>query len=144
MRMMSHEHIIIETSPTLEDMQFLEDRLYDYNVEQTGLGDGQDYAFFVRGHHREIRAGVAGWMWGGSCCIRSLWVHQELRGQRVGTKLLQSVEQEALARGCHHIVVASFSFQAPGFYQKLGFETFAILADHPRGHQHYYLQKWLT
>jgi GNAT superfamily N-acetyltransferase len=140
---MGNERIKMETSPTLEDMQFLEDRLYDYNVEQTGLNDGQEYAFFVRDEHQEIRAGVAGWMWGGSCYIRSLWVHKDLRGQRVGTQLLHSVEQAALARGCQQIVLASFSFQAPGFYQKLGFETFAILEDHPRGHRHHYLRKRL-
>lgn len=32
---------------------------------------------------------------------------------------------------------------APEFYHKLGFETFAILEDHPRGHQHDYLWKRL-
>ena len=141
---MSTEPIMMETNPTLEDQQFLEDRLYDYNVEQTGLDDGQGYAFFVRDEtHREIRAGVAGWMWGGSCYLRSLWVHEELRGQGVGSRLLQAVEAEALVHGCHQLVVGSFSFQAPGFYHKLGFETFAVLDDHPRGHQHYYLQKRL-
>jgi N-acetylglutamate synthase-like GNAT family acetyltransferase len=140
---MSHDHFMMEISPTLEDMQFLEDRLYDYNVEQTGLDDGQEYAFFVRDDDQEIRAGVAGWMWGGSCYVRSLWVHKALRGQSLGTKLLQSVEHEALARGCQQIVLASFSFQAPEFYHKLGFETFAVLEDHPRGYQHHYLRKRL-
>jgi N-acetylglutamate synthase-like GNAT family acetyltransferase len=140
---MSHGHFMMEISPTLEDMQFLEDRLYDYNVEQTGLDDGQEYAFFVRDDDQEIRAGVAGWMWGGSCYVRSLWVHKALRGQSLGTKLLQSVEHEALARGCQQIVLASFSFQAPEFYHKLGFETFAVLEDHPRGYQHHYLRKRL-
>jgi N-acetylglutamate synthase-like GNAT family acetyltransferase len=140
---MSHDHFMMEISPTLEDMQFLEDRLYDYNVEQTGLDDGQEYAFFVRDDDQEIRAGVAGWMWGGSCYVRSLWVHKDLRGQSLGTKLLQSVEHEALARGCQQIVLASFSFQAPEFYHKLGFETFAVLEDHPRGYQHHYLRKRL-
>jgi N-acetylglutamate synthase-like GNAT family acetyltransferase len=124
-------------------MDFLEERLYDYNVEQTGLDNGKIYAFFVRNDQQQILAGVAGWMWGDSCYIRSLWVHKDLRGQRVGTQLLQAVEQEAIARGCQQIVLASFSFQAPGFYQKLGFETFAILEDHPRGHQHHYLRKRL-
>lgn len=140
---MNYMSIKMESNPTLEDMDFLEERLYDYNVEQTGLDDGRIYAFFVRDDHQEIRAGVAGWIWGGSCYIRSLWVHKDLRGQRVGTQLLQAVERAALERGCQQIVLASFSFQAPGFYQKLGFETFAILEDHPPGYQHYYLRKRL-
>jgi N-acetylglutamate synthase-like GNAT family acetyltransferase len=133
----------MELTPTLEDMQILEDRLYDYTLELTGVDAGQVYAFFVRDDDQEIRAGVAGWMWGGSCYVRSLWVHKALRGQSLGTKLLQSVEHEALAHGCQQIVLASFSFQAPEFYHKLGFETFAVLEDHPRGYQHHYLRKRL-
>jgi GNAT superfamily N-acetyltransferase len=131
----------MEISPNLEDVHFLEDRLYDHNVEQIGLDDGQEYAFFVRDDHQSIRAGIAGWMWAGSCYVRLLWVHKDLRGQQVGTKLMQSVEREALRRGCQQIVVESFSFQAPGFYQKLGFETYAVLEDHPRGHRHHYFYK---
>jgi hypothetical protein len=33
---------------------------------------------------------------------------------------------------------------APGFYQKLGYEVFAVLEDYPRGHHNYYLRKQLT
>jgi GNAT superfamily N-acetyltransferase len=140
---MDAEPLTVETEPALEDVRFLEDRLYAYNVEQTGVDDGQWLAIFVRDDQQTIRAGVEGWTWCGSCYIRNVWVHQDLRGQGVGTRLLQAVEQEAIHRGCQQIVLASFSFQAPGFYQKLGFETFAVLADHPRGHQHHYLHKRL-
>jgi hypothetical protein len=42
------------------------------------------------------------------------------------------------------MVLTSFSFQAPGFYQKLGYEVFAVLEDHPRQHRDYYLCKRLT
>jgi ribosomal protein S18 acetylase RimI-like enzyme len=31
--------------------------------------------------------------------------------------------------------------QAPGFYQKLGYEVFAILEDHLHNHRNYYLRK---
>ena len=140
---MNIESLTVETEPAMENVRFLEDRLYDYNVEQTGVDDGQWLAIFVRDNQQTIRAGIEGWTWGGSCYIRSVWVHQDLRGQGVGSKLLQTAEQEARNRGCQQIVLATFSFQAPGFYQKLGFGTFAVLEDHPRGHQHYYLRKRL-
>ncbi|WP_456271342.1 GNAT family N-acetyltransferase [Bacillus sp. AK031] len=42
-------------------------------------------------------------------------------------------------------VFESFSFQAPDFYKKQGYEVFGILEDFPKGSRQYYLQKrWNT
>mgnify|MGYP003395804877 CR=1 FL=1 len=38
----------IEVEPAPKDIRFLEDRLYDYNVEQTGFDDGKWLSIFVR------------------------------------------------------------------------------------------------
>lgn len=136
-------HLRIEAEPAFADMQFLEERLYEYNAEKTGVDDGQWLAIFLRDDQHTIQAGLRGWTWCGSCYISTVWVHKDLRGQGVGTKLLQAAEQEARWRGSQRIILSSFSFQAPGFYQKLGYEVFAMLDEHPRSHQHYYLHKWL-
>jgi GNAT superfamily N-acetyltransferase len=141
---MDADHLVVETHPAIEDVRFLEDRLYEYGVTQTGVDDGQWLAIFVRDDQQVIRAGLEGWTWCGSCYIRHLWVHEDLRGQDYGTKLLQAAEQEAMTRGCHHVVLNSYSFQAPGFYQKLGYEVFAVLEEHPRHHCNYYFQKRLS
>src|SRR5262249_36096623 len=101
-------------------------------------------AIFVRDDQQRLCAGIKGWTWCGSGYISALWVHEHLRGQGVGTQLLQAAEQEARTRGCHQVVLDSYSFQAPGFYQKHGYEVFAILEDHPRNHRNYYLRKRLT
>jgi GNAT superfamily N-acetyltransferase len=140
---MDTTHLRIETNPTVEDVRFLEDRLYDYGVEQTGVDDGQWLAIFLRNDQQTIQAGLKGWTWCGSCYIQTVWVHHTLRGQGIGTQLLQAAEQEARRRGCQQMILTSYSFQAPGFYQKLGFEVFAVLDEHPRGHRDYYLHKWL-
>lgn len=136
--------LTVETASTFADVRFLEDRLYEYNVQQTGVDDGQWLAIFLRDDQQTIRAGVEGWTWCGSCYLRHVWVHEDLRRQGVGTQLMQAVEQEARARGCQQIVLESFSFQAPGFYQRLGFAVVAVLEDHPRHHRNYYLRKRLS
>jgi GNAT superfamily N-acetyltransferase len=142
--MMPLDTLVVETEPAFADVRFLEDRLYEYNVQQTGVDNGQWLAIFIRDAQQTIRAGAEGWTWCGSCYLRTVWVHPDLRGQGVGTKLLHAAEQEARLRGCHQIVLSSFSFQAPGFYQKLGFEVMMILEDHPYGHRSYHLRKRLT
>jgi GNAT superfamily N-acetyltransferase len=141
---MDTTQLVVESQPHPDDIRFLEDRLYEYNVEQTGVPDGQWLAVFLRDAQQTIRAGAEGWTWCGSCFIRTIWVHRDLRGQGIGTQLLHAVEQEARVRGCQQIVLTSYSFQAPGFYQKCGFEVFAVLEDHPRQHREYYLRKRLT
>jgi GNAT superfamily N-acetyltransferase len=133
----------VEAHPTPEDVQFLDDRLYEYNAAQTGVDDGQWLAIFIRDDQQRLCAGIKGWTWCGSCYISALWVDERLRGQGVGTQLLQAAEQAARARGCQHMILSSYSFQAPGFYQKHGYEVFAVLEDHPRHHRMYYLHRRL-
>jgi GNAT superfamily N-acetyltransferase len=98
--MMDTKHFNLEADPTFADVRFLEDRLYEYNVEKTGADDGQWLAIFLRDAQQTIYAGLEGWTWCGSCYIRTVWVHQDWRGQGIGTKLLQAAEQEARRRGC--------------------------------------------
>lgn len=142
--MINPEDLIIESEPAAGDVEFLDDRLYDYNVEQSGYSDGQRLAIFLRDDQRTIRAGLDGWTWGGSGEIRSLWVETALRGQGIGAKLMLAAEHEARARGCKQLMLGSFSFQAPQFYRSLGYEVFAVLDDHPHGHRLYMLYKRLT
>lgn len=126
-----------------EDAAFLEDRLYEHNAGQTGHDDGQLFSFIIRGEQGVISAGLAGWTWAEACEIKTLWVDASLRGQGCGSALLQAAEQEARARGCRVILINSYSFQAPGFYQKHGYELAYTLEDFPPGHSYSYLIKRL-
>jgi GNAT superfamily N-acetyltransferase len=141
--MMDRRDLVVESHPAVADVRFLEDRLYEHNVAQTGVDDGQWLAIFVRDDQQQICAGLEGWTWCGSCLIRHVWVHEALRGQGYGTRLMRAAEQEAAARGCSHMVLESYNFQAPAFYQRLGYEVFAVLEEHPHQHRNYYLHKWL-
>jgi ribosomal protein S18 acetylase RimI-like enzyme len=141
---MNFDRLQIETRPSAEDVQFLEDRINEFNVEETGIDDGQLLAIFLRNEQGEIMAGLFGWSWGGCCEIRYLWVHRSWRNQGYGRKLLLAAEQEALARGCGQVVLDTHNFQAPEFYQKLGYEIIGRHEDYPRQYRKYYLRKELV
>lgn len=138
------EKLRIEVEPAQGDVRFLEDRLYEYNVEQTGFDDGKWLSIFVRDDKGEIVAGLHGWTWCGTCKVMSLWVRKELRRQKYGSRLLDAAEQEARARGCEQILLDTFSFQAPLFYRKLGYEVIGVLDGFPRRpHSECHLRKML-
>lgn len=136
--------ISVSAEPSREDVFFLEERLYEFNVERTGLDDGEHLAVFVRSEEGSLEAGLFGDTWGGCCKIRDVWIRADLRGRGLGTELLKTAEAEARRRGCSQIVLSSHSFQAPDFYRKLGYETYAVLDDYPVGHQEIYLRKYLV
>ena len=135
--------LMLETEPTGEDVEFLNNRINEFNVTRTGIPFDSALAYFERTDDGEITAGIYGWTWGGCCEIRSLWVTVERRGQGAGTRLMQAAEQEAISRGCNQIVLDTHSFQAPDFYRKLGFEVFGTVNGYPHDHQKLYLRKLL-
>ena len=75
--------------------------------------------------------------------IDILWVDEHCRGQGLGSALLREVERMARERGCYLAVLGTFSFQARGFYEKLGFTVFDAQEDYPKGCAHYCLMKRL-
>jgi GNAT superfamily N-acetyltransferase len=131
----------LEARPTLEDVRFLNDRLYDYNVEQTGRDDGQWLAVFLRDEQDRIVAGLHGWTWAGWLKITELWISSDERRRGRGRQMIEMAEAEARARGCSRAIVDTYSFQAPGFYQKFGYRIVATVDDKPPGHRHYTLVK---
>lgn len=125
-----------------DDVQYLEDRIYEFNSRATGITDGESLALLVREHDR-IVAGICGNTWGGTCELRQFWVEESKRRLGLGTKLFQAAEREARRRGCTQIVLMTFSFQAPAFYEKHGFEVVATIDDDPRGYRNLLMRKRL-
>ena len=141
---MNTNHVLTNSVPSSDELQFMEDRLYEFNKVQTGQDDGQLFAIIIRNEQQEIVAGLSGWTWAHACEIQSLWVHPAWREQGYGRDLLETAEHEARARGCKVILIGSYSFQAPAFYQKCGYELAWQLNDFPPGHQYCYLVKQFT
>lgn len=88
---------------------------------------------------------VTGGFWGATMFewlhVGLLFVPESLRGQGVGSALMQAAEAEAQKRGCRGAYVDTFSFQAGPFYEKLGYTLFGTLEDYPPGHSQLYLRK---
>jgi GNAT superfamily N-acetyltransferase len=125
---------VVQSEPSADDIVRLDELLYAYNAERTGLTDGQRLAIFLRGSSGELIGGLLGWTWGGTCYIDLLYLPVALRGRREGSQLMATVEAEARARGCERMVVRTHDFQAPNFYRKLGFAPVSDV-EYPQRHR---------
>jgi ribosomal protein S18 acetylase RimI-like enzyme len=135
--------ITVEPDASADDRQRVRDNLDVFNVGVTGQSDYGDVSIFLRGPHGEIRGGLLGALWGGWLHVSHLWVAASLRGRGFGQRLLAAAERYAIDRGCHAVWLTTFSFQAPGFYRKQGYERFATIEGYPPGHAHHFLRKHL-
>ena len=112
----------------------LRERLIAHNIAVTGYDDGRSLSCFLRDEAGELVAGLAGFTWGGYAKIEWLWVAEHLRGSGLGQRLVEAAEAEAAASGCRVVRVDTHTFQAPGFYERLGYHRVGEAVDTPVGH----------
>lgn len=114
-----------------------------YNTDKAGDPKAQRICFAVQGPDQEIVGGVLAAIYWDWLYIDLMWIQEELRRQGYGSHLLMLVQDEAKRRGARNAYLDTFSFQAPGFYQKHGYRIFGELPDFPSGQQRYFLTKQL-
>ena len=102
--------------------QRLSEELDVVNAAETpGVGAARELTVRVLDEDGELAAGLSGWSWGVAAGIAMTWVRERDRGHGLGAALLAGFEDEARERGCTHVFVTSFTFQAPGFYERHGY-----------------------
>ena len=132
----------VEDDPTQQELDDLYLGLKEYNYPYLGRVKHEKLAVFLRDSEGEMVGGVFGATSLGWLEVYQLWVRKELRGRGHGRTLMDIVEEAAVARGCSQAILDTFSFQAPEFYQKLGYEVIASL-DYSE-HKRYFLKKHLS
>lgn len=140
---MDDQRLTVEDHVDPRDTAALAERLYEYNAAATGYDDGRELTIFLRGDDGEIRGGLYGWTWAGQLQIQYLWLHESLRGQGYGSRLVAEAERTGRERGCTLALVETHTFQAPDFYRALGYEVYLIQDEYPPGHQKLFLRKSL-
>ncbi|WP_342554983.1 GNAT family N-acetyltransferase [Paenibacillus sp. FSL R7-0652] len=141
---MSNTNITVSTA---EESAYVRQQLSAYNAAHVGeaLKDRfEELHFHIRNESGQIVAGVLStlcWNW---VELDILWVDAQERHKGYGTQLLQEVERLAREKNCDFIMLNTFSYQAPEFYRRHGYELMTVIDNAPTGHQHYYFKKDLT
>ena len=140
---MKREPIVLLAGDAPEVEAFLAQRIYEFNSQATGCFDGLSFSATQRDGAGAIRGGISGYTWAGCCYISYLWVGQAQRGHGLGAALLSAAEEHARSMRCTVVFVATHNFQAPDFYEHMGYVRQSLIRDHPVGHASMTLAKRL-
>ena len=128
-------------APELE--AFLAQRIYQFNAQATGYFDGECFSAAQRSGTGAIQGGITGYTWGGCCYVTNLWVDASERAKGLGRQLMRAAEEHARRVGCTVMFVDTHTFQAPGFYVRMGYRELVAIDDHPVGHANLVFAKGL-
>jgi ribosomal protein S18 acetylase RimI-like enzyme len=134
--------LIVEDIPDPEHVRQVVAGLVAYNASQAGPSSHKPLGVFLRVHDRIVGGadGYTHWQW---LYVSHLWVDDAVRQQGAGRQVMAMMEDAARDRGCQAAWLDTFSFQALGFYQALGYRLFGELRDYPRGYSRHFLWKAL-
>lgn len=137
--------ITITKTPDSNDEAFLWSQLRAHGLAQlTNPAMKEKFTFgIIAREEAEIIGGMLGEMYYQGLHISLLWVKEELSKTGLGTTLITKAEELARESSCTLIYLDTFSFQAPKFYEKLGFQVYGKIVDFPKDYTRYYLVKRL-
>ena len=113
----------------------------EFNASVMGHVDSKHLSVIARDPEGRLIAGVSGRTIYGHFLIEVVWVDESMRGVGLGARLMNEAEQRARQRGCTGAQVDTASFQAPDFYEKLGFRIIGTVENFPAGHDRFFMRK---
>lgn len=118
------------------DAELLERKLEEFNEARVpSLHEYESFAMKLADADGVMLGGFTAGVNGRNvACLDEVWVDEKLRKRGLGSALVAEAEREAGARGADIMVLGTFSFQARGFYEKLGYFVTGELTDYPKGH----------
>jgi GNAT superfamily N-acetyltransferase len=137
--------ITLTDAPDDADSAVITDGLRAYNETQAGYSDSRPLNILARDPEaNQVVGGLLGRTSLGLLRVDQFFLPEDLRRNRLGSRILAMAEQEAKRRGCTRAVLSTLHFQAPGFYLKQGWEVAARIECEPPGHTRFYMTKKLS
>ncbi|WP_342451486.1 GNAT family N-acetyltransferase [Neoroseomonas nitratireducens] len=130
-------------APTPAETAAVLDSLVAFNAGQGFARERRPLAILLRGADGAVQGGLVGvtsWSW---LYVDNLVVPEAARGQGLGARLMAMAEAEARARGCIGARLDTYSFQARGFYERLGYSVTGAIEDCPPGETRWSMAKRL-
>lgn len=135
--------IQIEPEPTRQDRSALTEMIREFNQQFFQASQWQSVTIFARDESGSIVGGALGEIGCDWLYIRVLVVQENLRGQGIGSEILNVVEQEGQKQDCVGVHLETLEFAAKDFYERQGYVVFGIQKNYSRKYTRYFMQKLL-
>jgi ribosomal protein S18 acetylase RimI-like enzyme len=136
----------VSDSPSEEEIKIVQKGLEDHNRKHpNGELDipTPDISLVLKDNNGNIVGGVITSMLTGVMHLEVLWVDEMYRGRGHGKDLVSHAERIGKEKGYPASQTWSFSFQAPEFYQSIGYKVLGIFDGYTNGITEYVLIKRL-
>lgn len=130
-------------NPNKNEIEFVNNALEKFNNMHVGPDNHLLLNIVEYDENQNVIAGILGGTYWGWLHIDILWVDENFRSKKIGSRLLIAAENEAKKRGCHSVHVDTMSWQAPEFYRKHGYELISELDNIPNGYKKFHFIKRL-
>ena len=139
--------IELTRKPSAEDAKTISDGLVQFNHEAIPDLEPQEttinFSIFARDDAGKITGGLRASCYWNILHIELVWVSEEARGKNIGSQMIEKAEAFAIENGFERALLDTTTWQAKPFYEKLGYEVFGTLPDHPKGHALHFMTKKL-
>jgi len=132
----------IQDEKALTDISVIKQNMFKYNAQH--IRGYKKISIFIKDKsNNSTKGGLSAYFQSGVMFIETVIVDKKERLRGWGTKLLEKAEEIAIENKCNCIYLDTFTFQALGFYKKLGYKTFSKLDDYDDGIVLYWMKKVL-
>lgn len=134
--------LTLTDAPDAAALAVIDDGLRAFNREAAGYVDHRPLAVLLGDPATgAVIGGLSGRTSLGVLFIDLVYLPAALRGREIGTRMIELAEAEARRRGCRAGVLYTISFQAPGFYERLGWRVFGEIPCDPPGVSRLFMTK---
>ena len=134
--------VVVERSNAAKASRELWNGLIKFNRQQAGPLKYSRTVLTVRDGDKRLLGGLILQSYWRESYIELLWLSARARNSGFGSKLIEETERRARRRGSRLIHLNTYSFQAPGFYEKQGYRRFGGMSGSPQGEsRHFYVKR---
>ncbi|QYJ91906.1 GNAT family N-acetyltransferase [Shewanella halotolerans] len=118
-------------------------KIAEFNWQRWEVSERLPLGLKLENEAGEMIAGLSARTFGNWLMIDNFWVSESLRGQQIGSQMLQEAERIARERGCIYAILDTLNFQARPFYEARGYRLEWTQEQYPKTGCKYFMTKTL-
>jgi GNAT superfamily N-acetyltransferase len=142
------DYTIIEESFNPDVCNTILNGIEDFNIrffqQKDSSIERSPFVIYAKDENSKVIGGLCGSVFGSFAHIEYLWVDEGRRLQGLGTQLFKKAETFAKTKNCQIMQLYTWSYQAVGFYEKLGFECIGLIPKWIENYDAVFLRKELN